>query len=134
MGARSWVLAGNPLRSSQCRRQHLSQRLVPDELNAVLAGLSVDTESVGWIDTDGRLFMRSEAALHVAVNLGGAWRLAAATRIAPQRLRDAVYDLVATRRYRIMPQACFIPTADGRGRFLQGDAAVRWISGSPAAP
>ncbi|MGH7718177.1 MAG: thiol-disulfide oxidoreductase DCC family protein, partial [Gemmatimonadaceae bacterium] len=42
---------------------------------------------------EGSLLVRSEAALAVGVYLGGGWRaLAAAARIVPRAVRDAVYD------------------------------------------
>jgi predicted DCC family thiol-disulfide oxidoreductase YuxK len=51
---------------------------------------------------DGRLLLRSDAALHAMRRLGGGWALLAATlRWVPRFLRDRAYDLVARWRTRI---------------------------------
>src|SRR5262245_53083141 len=43
----------------------------------------------------GRVFLRSTAALRIAWRMSGLWPLAAIFLIVPSFLRDAVYDLVA---------------------------------------
>jgi predicted DCC family thiol-disulfide oxidoreductase YuxK len=51
---------------------------------------------------DGRLLLRSEAAIHVLYRLGGGWRLPAALlRLVPGRVRDTAYDWIASHRYRL---------------------------------
>lgn len=65
--------------------------------------------------------VRSAAALEVARYLGGAWRLAAVTRLVPGRLRDAAYDVIARHRH-VLPgraDACLLlPPPEAQGRFL----------------
>ena len=63
---------------------------------------------------------KSNAALAVAADLGAPWSWAAVCRVLPRALRDAVYDFVARHRYRWFGRydACLIPTADQRARFL----------------
>ena len=69
---------------------------------------------------NGRLFMRSTAALRVARGLGWPWSLAYIGIIVPRPLRDWVYDLIARNRYRWFGKSdvCMVPTADVRSRFL----------------
>jgi predicted DCC family thiol-disulfide oxidoreductase YuxK len=67
-----------------------------------------------------RVRVRSDAALRALELLGGGWRLAAALRVVPRPLRDAIYGFVARRRTRWFGRrdACRIPTPAERARFL----------------
>jgi predicted DCC family thiol-disulfide oxidoreductase YuxK len=69
---------------------------------------------------DGQFFTESTAALRVARDLGGAWRLLYGFIIVPRPLRDAVYRWVARNRYRFFgrQESCMIPTPELRARFL----------------
>lgn len=69
----------------------------------------------------GRLFTRSTAALRIARRLRFPWPLLFALIVVPRPLRDAVYDYVARNRYRWFGrrEACLVPTAEVRGRFLE---------------
>jgi predicted DCC family thiol-disulfide oxidoreductase YuxK len=66
-----------------------------------------------------RRWDRSDAVLHAATLLGGAWRLAAVLRIVPRPLRDLVYRAVAASRFRIFGRrsTCRLPTPQERARF-----------------
>jgi predicted DCC family thiol-disulfide oxidoreductase YuxK len=78
-------------------------------------------DSMIWIDTDGRAFTRSGAALAIARHVGGGWAvLAALGRVIPAVLRDAIYDLIARIRYRVFGRydACPVPPPEHRVRFL----------------
>lgn len=68
----------------------------------------------------GTPLTRSTAALHVARHLGGAWPLAFGLIIVPRPLRDAVYDLVARKRYRWFGRrdTCMVPEPGTASRFL----------------
>ncbi len=68
----------------------------------------------------GHVYERSTAALRVARNLGGVWRLLYAFIVVPAFLRDAVYKLVARNRYRWFGKSdtCRVPTPELRARFL----------------
>ncbi len=68
----------------------------------------------------GRLFDRSTAALRIARQLRGAWRLFAVFFLVPRPLRDVVYSFIARRRYRWFGtrDACRVPTPELRARFL----------------
>jgi predicted DCC family thiol-disulfide oxidoreductase YuxK len=67
-----------------------------------------------------RVLLRSDAAIEAALYLGGAWRIAAVGRLLPRRVRDALYDLVARHRHRLLraPDQCYVPPPEVRARFL----------------
>lgn len=68
-----------------------------------------------------RLAARSDVVMSVLRELGGFWRVIAATmRIFPRRLRDWGYGVVARHRYRIFGkyESCPLPEAKYRNRFL----------------
>jgi predicted DCC family thiol-disulfide oxidoreductase YuxK len=70
---------------------------------------------------DGRLFMRSDAALRIARRLGVPWSLAYGLTVLPRLLRDWAYDLVARNRYHWFGkrETCRVPTPGLRRRFLE---------------
>jgi predicted DCC family thiol-disulfide oxidoreductase YuxK len=70
---------------------------------------------------DEYLLSRSEAILFVLKQLASRWQaLASLLQLLPKSLRDAVYNAVARRRYRIFgrTEACMLPPDQGRNRFL----------------
>jgi predicted DCC family thiol-disulfide oxidoreductase YuxK len=70
---------------------------------------------------DEYLLSRSEAILFVLKQLAGPWRASASLlQLLPKSLRDAVYNAVARRRYRIFgrTEACMLPPDQRRNRFL----------------
>jgi predicted DCC family thiol-disulfide oxidoreductase YuxK len=77
-------------------------------------------DSVVWYDPGiPSVRVRSAAALAAMAHLGGVWAVAAALgRLVPRPLRDAVYDLIARRRFAIAAPACLLPTPEERSRFL----------------
>jgi predicted DCC family thiol-disulfide oxidoreductase YuxK len=90
------------------------ERLVPEGARGGLPdSLVVRTD-------DGRLLVRSEAALHALRRLGGGWRvLAALLALLPRRLLDAAYVAFARRRRRWFPRppdVCPIPSGELRAR------------------
>jgi len=67
------------------------------------------------------LLSRSGAVLFVLKQLAGPWRaLASLLQLLPKSLRDAVYNGVARRRYRIFgrSEVCMLPPDQDRSRFL----------------
>lgn len=63
---------------------------------------------------------RSTAALKVARELGGPWRLLYALIVVPMPLRDMIYRVVARHRYRWFGkrETCLVPSADIQDRFV----------------
>ncbi|HSG38082.1 MAG TPA: thiol-disulfide oxidoreductase DCC family protein [Thermoanaerobaculia bacterium] len=76
-------------------------------------------DSVVVID-GGRLYRESDAALRIARDLKGAWKVLTVFRVIPRPLRDWAYRLIARNRYRWFGKAetCWLPTPELRGRFL----------------
>jgi predicted DCC family thiol-disulfide oxidoreductase YuxK len=72
------------------------------------------------LERDERVFVRSDAALHVVSCIGGLWRVALVAYIIPRVVRDFLYDQFAKRRYRWFGryETCLLPTAETRSRFL----------------
>ena len=64
-------------------------------------GLSGDHLSTVVLVRDGRVFLKSSAALRVLAGLPGLWKLAAGLLVVPRPLRDLAYSLVAAARYRL---------------------------------
>jgi|SRR5271155_3328557 len=67
------------------------------------------------------LLSRSEAVLFVLKQLAVPWRAPASLlQLVPRPLRDAVYNAVARRRYRIFgrSQVCALPSDQDHSRFL----------------
>ncbi len=70
----------------------------------------------------GQLLFRSEAVLRLLRHMGGPWPwVARIFRLVPAFARDALYDFVARRRARWFgrSEACFLPTAEWKARFLE---------------
>lgn len=66
------------------------------------------------------VFLRSEAALRIASQLDGIWKLSKILLVFPTPLRDFVYNFIARNRYRIFGKRdeCLLPTAELKSRFL----------------
>lgn len=80
--------------------------------------------SLVLVDEAGQVHVGADAALGVGRRLDAPWStLARAGGLVPRPIREAAYRFVATHRYRVFGQkeACRIPTAEERARFL--DAA-----------
>jgi predicted DCC family thiol-disulfide oxidoreductase YuxK len=73
-----------------------------------------------------RVWVKSDAVLRIARYLGGAARAALLLAPAPRRLRDAMYDAFARRRYRLFGRAarCLVPPPGARARFLDDPAGA----------
>lgn len=69
----------------------------------------------------GVVWTKSDAALHLARLMGGAWSLAAPLLAIPRAARDAVYDAIAARRYEWFGkrEACRLPSPEERARFVE---------------
>ena len=69
---------------------------------------------------EGRIHVRSAAALRIARQLRFPWPLAWIFIIVPRPIRDWVYDVIARHRYRWFGkrEECMVATPDLRNRFL----------------
>lgn len=69
---------------------------------------------------DGRLYRRSGAALRIARRLDGLWPLLSVLLLIPRPVRDAVYDWLGRRRYRMFGrrELCWVPSPHMADRFL----------------
>jgi predicted DCC family thiol-disulfide oxidoreductase YuxK len=84
--------AGDVLRLAPLQGPTLAAQIAPERRAAL-------PDSIVVLDAEGRLFTRSDAALHVLEILGGAWRaLAVVARVVPRPLRDLAYDGIASVR------------------------------------
>lgn len=79
----------------------------------------VDPETFVLIK-DGRCFVKSAAALEIARDFDGAWRLLRILKIVPAPVRDRIYDWLARNRYRLFGKrdSCLLPTPELADRFL----------------
>lgn len=68
----------------------------------------------------GKVFSKSLAILHLLKDLGGIWKLFYGFIIIPAFMRDMIYNLIASGRYRIFGKkdSCMIPSDDIKWRFL----------------
>ena len=77
-------------------------------------------DSIVLVD-DGRLYVRSTAALRIARRLRFPWPLLWVFMAVPRPLRDWVYDVIARHRYGWFGKrdTCMVPTKEIRDRFLE---------------
>lgn len=70
--------------------------------------------------SQGEIFKGADAALMILQQLGGPWGAVRIFWIVPPFLRNFVYGLVASGRYRLFGrrQTCRLPTPEERARFL----------------
>jgi predicted DCC family thiol-disulfide oxidoreductase YuxK len=68
-----------------------------------------------------RVLQRSDAILRAGRELGGFWGTSSSIgKVVPRAVRDLVYRLVATNRYRMFGKydTCMLPDSSQRSRFL----------------
>ena len=68
----------------------------------------------------GAAYVKSEAAIHVARNFRGAWKILSLARFIPRPIRDHLYDFIARNRYRWFGRldTCIVPTPELAARFV----------------
>jgi predicted DCC family thiol-disulfide oxidoreductase YuxK len=68
----------------------------------------------------GRAWLRLDGSVRMAQGLGFPWNLAAAARVLPQPLKDGLYHLVASNRYKWFGRTdtCYLPDPRHQDRFL----------------
>jgi predicted DCC family thiol-disulfide oxidoreductase YuxK len=82
-------------------------------------------DSIVWVapnqgSAGEEVAVRSDAALRVARYLGGWWTIVLVARVIPRPFRDALYDLVARNRHRLVRggASCLLPGPEVRERFF----------------
>ena len=83
-------------------------------------GLPTDHWETNLLIKDGRLFVRSEAAIEIVAGFSGWWRALAIFRVLPRSWRDWCYDRIAGNRYRWFGRhdLCMVPDPAQADRFL----------------
>ena len=78
-----------------------------------------DVDSIVLIDNN-RAYTKSTAALKIAKNLNGLWKLAYVAIIVPVPIRNICYDIIARNRYKWFGKKdeCMLPTPEQRDRFI----------------
>ena len=78
-----------------------------------------DVDSVIFID-NGNAFIKSEAALRIADNFGGVWKMMRILKVIPAFIRNLFYDIIARNRYKWFgkKETCMIPSPEIRNRFM----------------
>lgn len=79
-----------------------------------------NTDSIILIE-GGKSYVKSTAALHIALHLSGLWPLLYGFMIVPVFIRNLVYDFIAKNRYKWYgkKESCMIPTPELRDKFLE---------------
>jgi predicted DCC family thiol-disulfide oxidoreductase YuxK len=69
---------------------------------------------------NGTIHQRSDAALRIAKELSGAWKLLYGFIIVPRFIRNGMYNFVARNRYKWFgkQEACMIPTPELKAKFI----------------
>lgn len=115
-GAVAFIIARDPARRF---------RFAPMQTDAARALIERHYAPDAELDTfllikDGACLARSDAALAIARELSRPWPLLGVLAIVPRPVRDAAYNLIARRRYRLFGRrdTCMTPGPDVRDRFL----------------
>jgi predicted DCC family thiol-disulfide oxidoreductase YuxK len=69
---------------------------------------------------NNKVFTRSNAALEIARDLDGLWKVLYIFKIFPKFIRDWIYNFIAKKRYKWFgkKESCMMPTEDIKARFL----------------
>ena len=67
-----------------------------------------------------KVYTQSDAAIVIAQQFKGLWKLLAVVKFMPKWLRDKIYVVIAINRYRLFGEmdTCRIPTEEEKRRFL----------------
>jgi predicted DCC family thiol-disulfide oxidoreductase YuxK len=69
----------------------------------------------------GSMLERSDAILSIVSSMSGIWPVLKIFKFLPRFIRDGLYNLVATYRYRVFGKqdSCMIPTPELKARFIE---------------
>jgi predicted DCC family thiol-disulfide oxidoreductase YuxK len=84
-------------------------------------GFSAQDAKTFVLIADERAYVKSDAAIRVARELRGRWKLLGLLRLVPGPLRDWAYDVIARNRYRWFGrrEACMVPAPEVKARFIE---------------
>ncbi|MFD2682063.1 thiol-disulfide oxidoreductase DCC family protein [Bacillus seohaeanensis] len=82
-------------------------------------GLPTRIDSVVLIENN-KVFVKSNAALHICKHLKGMWKLLFVLKLLPPFIRDGLYEVVAKNRYKWFGKRdqCMLPDQNRKDRFL----------------
>ncbi|WP_127136705.1 thiol-disulfide oxidoreductase DCC family protein [Flagellimonas oceanensis] len=77
-------------------------------------------DSIILIEPGVAYYTKSDAALEIAQELGGLWKLSTIFTWIPTCIRNSIYDFVAKNRYKWFgkQESCMIPTPELKAKFL----------------
>lgn len=83
--------------------------------------LPVENAQSILVTSNDNILSKSDAIIEILRHLKWPWRMGILLKIVPRFLRDWGYTIVASNRYRWFGKkdACMIPTADIKSRFLE---------------
>lgn len=75
---------------------------------------------LNYEEPDELVLARSDAIIEVVKRLGGIWKLVSIGKVMPKPIRDSLYKIVATNRYRVFGKfdTCMLPEPRHRAKFL----------------
>ena len=97
-----------PLQSKKGQEFLLSIKLATDNLDTI-------------VYIKGRnIYYKSSAILHILNDIGGVWKMFYPFIIIPPAIRDSVYTILASIRYKVFGKrnTCMLPSSDIKDRFL----------------
>ena len=96
----------------------LEGEVAKETLSPLLPGY-IEEDTIVFYD-DGKVYLRSDAAIEIAQQLGFPYNLGVAGFIVPKQWRDGVYRFIAKRRYRYGKRydVCPVPPPSWKDRFL----------------
>lgn len=107
------------------KRQRISLAPLQGKLSAEMGFSKYADQGAGTMvllrETDGKFFLRSDAAIELARALGGLWRILTLACLIPKPLRDAVYRGIARNRSRLagLSGSCALPDPELRKRLRE---------------
>lgn len=77
-------------------------------------------DSIILIDPGVAFYIKSDAAMEIAQEIGGVWSLIGLFKWIPTRFRNIVYDFIANNRYKWYGKKdqCMVPTPELSAKFL----------------
>lgn len=83
-------------------------------------GLNNDLDTIVLYEPGIAYYVKSDAAIEIAKQIGGIYSLLRIGNLLPRRLRNLTYDYVARNRYKWYGKkdACMIPTPEMKAKFL----------------